>query len=441
MLRIYVSSTYEDLVEERRATRDAIFGLGHFPVGMEDYAAADERPLDRCLRDVRSSHAYVGIVAWRYGYRPNGNGKSITQLEYEEARANSIPCFLFLLREDAPWPRIFIPDEEQPLIKAFRETLRADHLVGFFRDAESLARSVLQSLATGLINRSAPSIPDLLPYLCDRSDQEFDLDDGLKRSKTKPRHPLICIIHGEETEAHDKFLERLQKVMLPFLLPRQIEQSGVQLYRLEWPQSFQTAEEMQRKLALSLSKEVLDSARGTSEDINNRIGQTLGPVAIHSHLISENWQQQKTTCLEFFLQFWQNWPELAVGQQLIVFLFIKYQVNKNLGIYKLRKYRHVNSQIRKALTEYDLSSFDRLTIAILRELKGPTLGETQDWARSQEMSKFCDPQTLVTAISEYYAEWETQQRSKIIPVRIPTDQLTPKLKEMISRAQFEERGL
>jgi hypothetical protein len=27
-------------------------------------AAADERPLDKCLADVRSCQAYVGIVAW-----------------------------------------------------------------------------------------------------------------------------------------------------------------------------------------------------------------------------------------------------------------------------------------------------------------------------------------------------------------------------------------
>ena len=118
MLRTYVSSTYQDLVEERRAARGAILALGHFPVGMEDYAASDERPLDRCLSDVRSCQAYVGIFAWKFGFRPESSEKSIAQLEYEEARRHNIPCYLYLLAEDAPWPRTRIPDEDQPRIKS-----------------------------------------------------------------------------------------------------------------------------------------------------------------------------------------------------------------------------------------------------------------------------------------------------------------------------------
>src|SRR5215831_1164712 len=109
MLRIYVSSTYEDLKDERKAARDAIQTLGHLAIGMEDYAASDERPLERCLRDVRSCQAYVGIFAWRYGFCPGNGEKSITSLEYEEATKNKIPCYVFLVREDAPWPRTWIP--------------------------------------------------------------------------------------------------------------------------------------------------------------------------------------------------------------------------------------------------------------------------------------------------------------------------------------------
>src|SRR6476661_3132798 len=144
MFRIYVSSTYLDLVGERRAARDAIHGLGHYAVGMENYSSSDQRPLDRCLQDVRSCHAYVGIFAWRYGFRPGGGQKSITQLEYEEARSRGIPCFLFLLDENAPWPRSRVPDDEQIQIKALRSMLSAEHLATYFQDATTLAQAVTQ---------------------------------------------------------------------------------------------------------------------------------------------------------------------------------------------------------------------------------------------------------------------------------------------------------
>ena len=59
-------------------------------IAMEDYVAQDERPLQKCLKDVSSSDIYVGIFAWRYGYIPNDvkdenpNNLSITELEYRK---------------------------------------------------------------------------------------------------------------------------------------------------------------------------------------------------------------------------------------------------------------------------------------------------------------------------------------------------------------------
>jgi len=84
-----------------------------------------------------------------------------------------------------------------------------------FRDAASLAVAVTKSLRKSEIsNAAAPPVPDILPYLCDRSVQEGDLADALSRFDAKANHPLVCLIHGDETEAHDKFLERLQRYMI-----------------------------------------------------------------------------------------------------------------------------------------------------------------------------------------------------------------------------------
>ena len=62
--------------------------LGHDVVAMEDYVAADRRPLDKCLADVASCDLYLGVFAHRYGYIPesdNPDGRSITELEYRHA--------------------------------------------------------------------------------------------------------------------------------------------------------------------------------------------------------------------------------------------------------------------------------------------------------------------------------------------------------------------
>jgi hypothetical protein len=308
-------------------------------------------------------------------------------------------------------------------------------LVSHFLDISGLALAVTRSLVAA-VSRSAntPSIPDILPYLCDRSDQEYELH-ALIDSETRTDRPLLCIVHGEETEAHDKFLERLQRVMLPQLLPRQTERTGVRSYQLEWPSRFRNPQEMHSRLILRLSKEVLDNAVGTSELISARIGENLGPVVVHSHVITENWLQDRLKGLDAFIELWEGWPDLAIGQKLFIFLFVKYQGNKSFGPHKLRQYRRVNREIRDALISRDFSCFGRITVGVLTELKGPTLAETQDWARSEEVGKFCDRQALVTATGEYYAQW-ARENPKIIPTRIPTDELAPRLREMISRVQL-----
>ena len=84
MARVYVSSTYSDLVEHRAAVYRVLRQLRHDVRAMEDYVAVDERPVDECLADVATCDVYVGIFAWRYGYIPpaeqNPQGLSITEL-------------------------------------------------------------------------------------------------------------------------------------------------------------------------------------------------------------------------------------------------------------------------------------------------------------------------------------------------------------------------
>src|SRR5687768_11362398 len=98
---VYISSTYRDLRAWREAAARAARAFECTTLAMEDYVAADERPLEKCLADVRRSDIYIGIIARRYGYRPPGQEKSITHLEYEAAAQK--PRLLFYLDDDAQW--------------------------------------------------------------------------------------------------------------------------------------------------------------------------------------------------------------------------------------------------------------------------------------------------------------------------------------------------
>ncbi|GAA3839553.1 hypothetical protein GCM10022243_02410 [Saccharothrix violaceirubra] len=144
MARVYVSSTYSDLQEHREAVRTAIRRMGHEDVAMEYYVAEDTRPLNRCLEDVRASDVYVVIMAWRYGFIPEGHSESITELEYRAAIDAKIPVLAFVLSEDQPWLPKLVEHSKQ--VDRFRTELMNSHLVGLFTTTDDLARRVAESL-------------------------------------------------------------------------------------------------------------------------------------------------------------------------------------------------------------------------------------------------------------------------------------------------------
>jgi hypothetical protein len=67
-MRIFVSSSFEDLSEHRAAVIRVLRQLGHEVLAMEDLTAASAAPLSKVLDMVDRSEAYVGIFAWRHGY-------------------------------------------------------------------------------------------------------------------------------------------------------------------------------------------------------------------------------------------------------------------------------------------------------------------------------------------------------------------------------------
>jgi uncharacterized protein DUF4062/NACHT domain-containing protein/HEAT repeat protein len=154
MARIYISSTSIDLEDYRKTVGEALRRLGHEDVAMDYYVAEDKRPLDRSLSDVAACDVYIGIFAYRYGHVPKENNpqnRSITELEYRKAQEEGIPCLIFLMSEEAPWPTSKRDKGEGALrIEAFREELASGgkHVVNFFESADELARKVNEAVVS-----------------------------------------------------------------------------------------------------------------------------------------------------------------------------------------------------------------------------------------------------------------------------------------------------
>jgi len=161
-VKVYLSSTLEDLREHRETVALSLRNMGHDVLGIEQYTAEDIEPLPKCLKDVRGSDVYVVMVAWRYGFIPGDTcnatrKRSITELEYEEALKSKAAVLVFLLDRRSPWPPTAMDafgEHGAADIVRFRRVLGDKKLAGIFTTPDNLARQVTTAIvATGLTRR------------------------------------------------------------------------------------------------------------------------------------------------------------------------------------------------------------------------------------------------------------------------------------------------
>ena len=196
MLSVYVSSTYSDLKDYRKVVIDTVRRMQHHVVCMEDYGAGDDRPLAKCLRDVDACDVYIGLVAWRYGFVPshdNPHGRSITELEYRQAREQKKPCLMFLIDVDQPWPPAFMdtgPDRAR--LDAFRAELSDKHLVSFFRQQSDLAAQAATAVHNWMTARGPASPPGGDPPPAEPA-RPITLPAGLQRAFRGHGDAVECV--------------------------------------------------------------------------------------------------------------------------------------------------------------------------------------------------------------------------------------------------------
>lgn len=146
--RVFISSTFKDLESYRQTAQDAVRALGAVDVSMEHFGARDDRPKDECVKLItKQSDVFVGIIAHRYGYIPDGDTMSILEVEYEAATTAQLPRFIYLLNDEVVWP----PDLKDTgvsaqKLSAFKQRLLKRHIVKGFTNKDDVATYVAADL-------------------------------------------------------------------------------------------------------------------------------------------------------------------------------------------------------------------------------------------------------------------------------------------------------
>ena len=167
--------------------------------GMEIFTASTRPTVEECLRYAREADLLVGIIAWRYGWEPDGQ-KSITEMEYDAAKER----LMFLIDPELPvnTEKDFDPGPErrkkQEKLEAFKARIRKDQMPALFTE-KTLQAKVLEALNKWRDNLTRPiKSQPISPQQLAECEKAFRLRI---KERFKEDAPYYIQLAGETTES------------------------------------------------------------------------------------------------------------------------------------------------------------------------------------------------------------------------------------------------
>ncbi len=146
--QVFVSSTYQDLEEERREVIHALLELDCIPSGMELFPATNDSQWSLIKGVIDDCDYYIVIIGGRYGSIAH-NGISYTEMEYRYAleKGKPIAAFLHGKTEQIPAGKCESTDEGKTKLAEFRK-LTQNKMCKFWTTPHELGSVVSRSLVS-----------------------------------------------------------------------------------------------------------------------------------------------------------------------------------------------------------------------------------------------------------------------------------------------------
>lgn len=144
--QVFVSSTYEDLQEERKEVMQALLELDCIPAGMELFPASNDDQWTLIKKVIDDCDYYILIIGGRYG-STNKEGKSYTQMEFEYALETGKPIISFLPKypQNIPSGKSEQDADKKEKLESFKE-LAKKKLIKYWENPENLGSVVSRSM-------------------------------------------------------------------------------------------------------------------------------------------------------------------------------------------------------------------------------------------------------------------------------------------------------
>ena len=255
--------------------------------------------------------------------------------------------------DDIPW------DELNPFFRIrhfidLKEYLEDSRALSHSEQFDRLATRLRKFVGTNVFPKKAGNKiitppPRLLPYLCDRQEQnrrlrsiiQNHLDHGNKST-------LSFIITGREDQCVDAFMEQVETVTVPRILRANMREPKVHRFVLQWPMSagqvLTGSSEEIRNYGFALISEVKERfglrLNSSDKSLVEALKSSRASCSFNLGLALEDWRERQIEIVKHWLLWWRNLNISNLEYPMIAVVTITY---RKMGLYDFVRGRSVSA--------------------------------------------------------------------------------------------------
>lgn len=146
--QVFLSSTYTDLINERKKVLDVLLMADCIPAGMENFVATDDEQFNVIKRVIDLCDYYILILGKRYGSINSKTGISYTEMEYNYAIEKGIPVLVFVIDDSVELPSNMVESDDikRGKLAEFKNRALTNRLANIWKDTTDLMGKVAISI-------------------------------------------------------------------------------------------------------------------------------------------------------------------------------------------------------------------------------------------------------------------------------------------------------
>ena len=156
--QVFISSTYKDLIEERKKALAILLMADCIPAGMEAFVATDLAQFEVIKKVIDLCDYYVLIIGKKYGSVNPQTGISYTEMEYDYAISKEIPVLVFALDDSVELPPEKCEEDSEKLekLQEFRTKAMNNRLATVWKSIDDLTGALAISIMNAKKEISRP---------------------------------------------------------------------------------------------------------------------------------------------------------------------------------------------------------------------------------------------------------------------------------------------